>query len=236
MTSDNRLDTTFLAYLQVQRLARQYLARCEMLKRLEHKQANNTITCDTVLNTHENLKMNPMLKRALTRDEPTSGKPSDSGTSSLSSIPNKHPPPRNLTPENLRLTLARVEEERDLSPAPLRSESADAAAGGEWRRVLSVAAASPWTNAEYAQDKMAEIRDKHTAYCVVHGGHAAMPAEPDPHEGDEWQEDEGMPAGGGASLDSHAVHGPVRHLLKDNAQRAVRLVRKRLQHAHRSTA
>ena len=48
-----------------------------------------------------------------------------------------------------------------------------------------------------------------------------MPAEQDPNEADEWQEDEDMLAGGGASLDSHAVHGPVRHLLKDNAQRAV---------------
>ena len=73
------------------------------------------------------------------------------------------------------------------------------------------------------------------ANFVGHGGHAAMPAEQDPNEADEWQEDQDMLAGGGASLDSHAVHGPVRHLLKDNAQRAVRLVRKRLQHAHRST-
>ena len=127
-------------------------------------------------------------------------------------------PARSLTPFNPRLKFKGRLETPDMEPIPAASPHAPS-----FTRASSTT--SPWKNRVFATKKMAEIREKHTVYYVIQGGHAAG----DNEESSEEDDEEGacVRQGEEASLDHHALYGAVRTIIKDNDKKAQRMARKR---------
>ena len=207
----------------IQRLARQYLARGEMLRRLDSRVREQAVSNEwDATNTADRLRINPSLRKAFDwTDAPVS-----SNEPRESSAKDDAPPPRELTQENLRLKFERRNDlpaENGLLPQEFQLVEQ---ALSTLSRVPNLPGHSPWQNETYAAQKMAEARDRHLYYYVVNGGHMANLEE---------EEEEGL-AGGQSSSSHDSLYVAVRGILKENEKRALRLVRKRDKKSHEEGA
>jgi len=217
--------------VQIQRLARQYLARCSLYRELEAS-GKSSDQIDRLLISPSHKKYMEELNSTL-----QGAAPSSPGAGKRS--PRQTMPARDLTAQNTRLTFGQIIEAEEEKPIPsyhpppsgggagskhfdrVGSATGEPAVPGTFKRVLSVPSKSPWRNRSFAMHKMEEIRQKHQVFYVTRGGTAAAPIE------EEEEEEEDAREAQQTSLDHHPQHGTVRSIIKENDKRALRLARKR---------
>jgi hypothetical protein len=185
--------------LQVQRLARQYLARKELHERVQRK--SSVAGAFDINEATQSLLVSPHHRRLLL----------DGGATKDSM------PLRRLTPNNPRLSFGSKVDDDDIQTIATTSTIRPLVTP-----LASVPSASPWKNRAYARKKMAEIRREHTVFFVTRGGHASMVDE----SSDEEQDDACIKPGEEASLDHHPLHGVVRGMLKEQSKKALKRARK----------
>jgi hypothetical protein len=185
--------------LQVQRLARQYLARKELHERVQRK--SSVAGAFDINEATQSLLVSPYHRRLLL----------DGGATKDSM------PLRRLTPNNPRLSFGSKVDDDDIQTIATTSTIRPLVTP-----LASVPSASPWKNRAYARKKMAEIRREHTVFFVTRGGHASMVDE----SSDEEQDDACIKPGEEASLDHHPLHGVVRGMLKEQSKKALKRARK----------